>query len=99
MGGFGHLDTPRSLAAPAQDEAETFVLFSDDVFEVVPLYEAVLRARETVGQPLGAFDAFASFVQLKTNSIRSQFKCEAVEYTVMVKDRQVRLTARARKDV
>ncbi|MGC2208599.1 MAG: MXAN_5187 C-terminal domain-containing protein [Candidatus Korobacteraceae bacterium] len=99
VGGFGHLDPPRSPAAQPRDEAENFVLFSDDVFEVVPLYEAVLRARELVGQPLGAFDAFASFVQLKTNSIRKQFKCEAVEYTVMVKDGQVRLTARARKDV
>jgi hypothetical protein len=99
VGGFGQLDAPRSPAAQTKDEAETFVLFSSDVFEVVPLYEAVLRARETAGQPLGAFDAFASFVQQKTNSIRNQFKCEAVEYTVMVKDGQVRLTARPRKDV
>jgi hypothetical protein len=49
--------------------------------------------------PLGAFDSFASFVQLKTDSIRTQFKCEAVEYTVMVKDGQVRLKARPRKDI
>jgi hypothetical protein len=38
-------------------------------------------------------------VQLKTESIRSQFKCEAVEYTVMVKGGQVNLKARPRKDV
>jgi hypothetical protein len=103
VGGFGQLDTPRSALQSSQDqgreESESFVLFSNDVFEVVPLYEAVVRAREAVGMPLGAFDSFASFVQLKTDSIRTQFKCEAVEYTVMVKDGQVRLKARPRKDI
>lgn len=100
VGGFGHLDEPRpGHASQGSEEAESFVLFSSDVIEVVALYEAVVRAREAVGQPLGAFDSFASFVQLKTNSIRTQFKCEAVEYTVMVKDGQVRLKARPRKDV
>jgi hypothetical protein len=101
VGGFGHLDDP--APAPPRDDVpdrtERFVLSSSDVYDVVALYEAVIRARETVGQPLGAFDAFASFVQTKTNSIRDQFKCEAVEYTVQVKGGQVRLTARPRKDV
>ncbi len=101
VGGFGHLDAsrPHLLENQGIDESESFVIFSNDVFEVVPLYEAVVRARETVGQPLGAFDSFASFVQLKSHSIRDQFKCEAVEYTVMVKDGQVRLKARPRRDV
>jgi hypothetical protein len=103
VGGFGQVDTPRSnvheLYDPEREDSESFVLFSNDVFEVVPLYEAVVRARETVGMPLGAFDSFASFVQLKTDSIRNQFKCDAVEYTVMVKDGQVRLKARPRKDI
>jgi hypothetical protein len=102
VGGFGHLDEPRPGHVPQDTEraeSESFVLFSSDVFEVVALYEAVLRAREAVGQPLGAFDSFASFVQHKTDSIRDQFKCEAVEYTVMVKDGQLRLKARPRKDL
>jgi hypothetical protein len=103
VGGFGHLDTPRPYLhlplASEREESESFVLFTSDVFEVVPLYESVVRAREATGQPLGAFDSFAAFVQLKTDSIRNQFKCEAVEYTVMVRDGQVRLKARPRKDI
>ena len=49
------------------------------------LYEAVVRAREAAGQPLGAFDAFATFVQNKSSQIRTQFHCQAVEYTVMMR--------------
>jgi hypothetical protein len=97
--GFGHLDNPRTLFAVDEGEAESFLLFTSDVIEVVALYEAVVRARESAGQPLGAFDAFAAFVQVKSNQIRSQFNCQAVEYTVKVKGGQVRLKARARKDI
>jgi hypothetical protein len=99
VGGFGHLDEPQSAASPDQGEAESFLLFSNDVIEVVALYEAVVRAREAAGQPLGAFDSFAVFVQTKSSQIRSQFNCEAVEYTVMVKSGRVQLKARARKDI
>ena len=99
VGGFGHLDEPRSPLPQGREESESFVLFSRDIFEVVPLFESMLRAREAVGQPPGVFDRFAAFVQLKSESIRSQFKCEAVEYTVMVKDGEVRLKARPRKDI
>jgi hypothetical protein len=103
VGGFGHLGDvspdPRAMQVPDGGSSESFVLLTSDVIELVALYEAVLRAREAVGQSLGAFDSFATFVQTKTNSIRSQFKCEAVEYTVMVTGGQVRLKARPRKDV
>jgi hypothetical protein len=98
VGGFGHLDSPQSPSLP-EAEPESFLLFTTDVIEVVALYEAVVRAREIVGQPLGAFDSFASFVQKKSNQIRTQFNCQAVEYTVMVKSGQVQLKARARKDI
>ncbi|HVJ04113.1 MAG TPA: MXAN_5187 C-terminal domain-containing protein [Candidatus Saccharimonadales bacterium] len=96
VGGFGHVDAP---GRPGDVEPESFLLFTSDVIEVVALYEAVVRAREVVGQPLGAFDSFAKFVQAKSAQIRNQFHCEAVEYTVMVKGGQVRLKARARKDI
>jgi hypothetical protein len=99
VGGFGHLDEPSPPpVTAAEPEPESFLLFTSDVIEVVALYEAVVRAREAVGQPLGAFDAFASFVQKKSDDIRSQFQCQAVEYTVMVKSGQVQLKARARKE-
>jgi hypothetical protein len=99
VGGFGHMDEPRPHIQADQGEPESFILFTGDAIEIVALYEAVVRAREVAGQPLGAFDSFASFVQLKSSQIRAQFHCEAVEYTVMVKSGQVQLKARARKDV
>jgi hypothetical protein len=98
VGGFGHLDQPAAPAASVEPEPESFLLFTSDVIEVVALYEAVVRAREAVGQPLGAFDSFANFVQKKSDEIRSQFSCQAVEYTVLVKSGQVQLKARARKE-
>ena len=103
VGGFGSLEPSKhgtsSHSAMADGEPESFLVFTDDVIEVVALYEAVVRARETAGQPLGAFDTFAAFVQNKSAQIRGQFNCQAVEYTVMVQSGQVRLKARARKDI
>ena len=99
VGGFGHLDTPRQQSEGQDTEPESFLIFTDDVIEVVALYEAVVRAREIAGQPLGAFDSFASFVQLKSHQIRDQFHCSAVEYTVMVQGGKVRLKARGRSDI
>ncbi len=98
VGGFGRVDDTKKPAAPEVDP-ESFLLFSSDVIEVVALYESVVRARETVGQPLGAFDTFAGFVQNKSDQIRHKYGCQAVEYTVVVKDGQVQLKARARKDL
>jgi hypothetical protein len=99
VGGFGHLQAPSPATAVEQSEPESFLIFTSDVIEVVALYEAVVRARETAGQPLGAFDSFAAFVQIKSNQIRNQFHCDAVEYTVSLKSGQVQLKARPRKDV
>jgi hypothetical protein len=103
VGGFGTLDTAssprRSGGSQELNQAESFVLFSNDVFEAVPLYESLVRARESVGQALGDFDSFAAFVQLKAGSIRQKHRCEAVEYTVKVQDGQVHLKARPRKDL
>jgi hypothetical protein len=94
VGGFGHLD---EAAATPQSQTESFVLQSTDALDLIPLFEAVVRARESVGQPLGTFDTFAAFVRNKTDSIRSQFRCRSVEYTVTVKSGQVSLKARPRK--
>ncbi len=105
VGGFGSVDhsmySPKDApnAVMADGEPESFLVFTNDVIEVVALYEAVVRAREAAGQPLGAFDTFAAFVQNKSTQIRGQFHCQAVEYTVMVQSGQVRLKARARKDI
>ena len=99
VGGFGHLQSTSPNAQGDDHEAESFLIFTTDVIEIVALYEAVVRAREAAGQPLGAFDTFANFVQNKSSQIRSQFHCQAVEYTVMMQDGKVRLNARPRKDI
>ena len=99
VGGFGHLETAETRAVAEEELVEHFVLYSGDVLEVVALYEAVVRAREAAGLPLGAFDSFATFVQGKSDQIRTQFHCQAVEYTVMARSGEVRLKARPRKDI
>jgi hypothetical protein len=102
VGGFGSAEaSSRSKAAAdgEHEQAESFVLFSNDAFEAVPLYEALVRARESVGKSQGNFDSFAAFVQLKAGALRQKHHCEAVEYTVKIKDGQVHLKARARKDL
>jgi hypothetical protein len=96
VGGFGHLEEAPAGTA-ANGPQQSFVLQSTEVLDLMPLYEAVVQARESVGQPLGSFDSFASFVRNKTASIRHQFQCQAVEYTVTVKSGQVSLKARPRK--
>ena len=99
VGGFGHMEEHAPHSAAQEHEPESFVMFTTDTFEVVPLYEAMLRARESVGQALGGFDSFATYVQFKTGAIRKQYKCGAVEYTVTVKEGQVNLKVRPRKDI
>jgi hypothetical protein len=103
VGGFGKVEDKTAPPAPRspfdESEPESFMLFSDDVIEMVALYESVVRAREITGQPLGGFDTFANFVQSKSNQLRQQYECNVVEYTVFVKDGQVKLKARPRKDV
>lgn len=103
VGGFGTLESASGRPRPGDgqelNQSESFVLFSNDVFEAVPLYESMVRAREALGQPSGNFDSFAAFVQLKAGSLRQKHRCEAVEYTVKVKDGQVLLKARPRKDL
>ena len=71
MGGFGHVEDNPPAAKTAELEPESFVLFTTDTIEVVALYEAVVRAREAAGQPLGAFESFAAFVQKKSHQILS----------------------------
>ncbi len=65
---------------------------------VEELYQAMASAREKAGLPnTGNIDSFKNFVRQKTDQIRRQYGCEAVEYTVEVQDGQVRLKAKAKK--
>lgn len=56
------------------------------------LSTAKLNTKET--STPGSFDSFASFVQKKTNELRSKYKCKEVEYEVEMKEGKVKLVAR-----
>ncbi|MBV9572909.1 MAG: hypothetical protein JOY93_02555 [Acidobacteriales bacterium] len=65
--------------------------------KVAKLYAALTDAKKKAGAPVsGNMDSFTSFVQKKTDQIRKQYGCNAVEYTVEMQGGQVKLKARAK---
>lgn len=76
------------------------VAFSDTKKEsdkIQALFGAMIAARKKAGTAADAnFDAFRSFVQKKTEQIRREYGCNAVEYTIETQNGQVRLKAKAK---
>jgi len=65
--------------------------------QVRKLYQALTEAKKKSGESVsGSLDSFSSFVQKKTDQIRKQYGCEAVEYTVEMQNGQVKLKAKAK---
>jgi hypothetical protein len=65
--------------------------------KVETLYKALSEAKKKAGESVsGTLDSFAAFVQKKTDQIRKQQGCQAVEYTVEMQDGHVRLKAKAK---
>ena len=65
--------------------------------QVQKLYQALTDAKKRSGEAVsGNIDTFTSFVQKKTEQIRKQYGCEAVEYTVEMQNGQVKLKAKAK---
>ena len=65
--------------------------------QVQKLYSALTEAKRKSGEAVsGNLDSFTSFVQKKTEQIRKQYGCEAVEYTVEMQNGQVKLKAKAK---
>lgn len=65
--------------------------------QVERLYKALTEAKKKAGESVsGNIDSFTSFVQKKTDQIRKQHGCQAVEYTVEMQDGHVRLKAKAK---
>jgi hypothetical protein len=65
--------------------------------QVRKLYQALTEAKKKSGEAVsGNLDSFTSFVQKKTDQIRKQYGCEAVEYTVEMQNGQVKLKAKAK---
>src|SRR5437764_15185323 len=92
--GVGH-----AVATPTQDQP--FVVHWSDVGaereKVEKLFIALSDAKKKTGEQVsGSLESFTSFVQKKTEQIRKQHGCQAVEYSVDVDDGKVKLTAKAK---
>ncbi len=65
--------------------------------KVEKLFIALSDAKKKAGENVsGSLDSFSSFVQKKTEQIRKQYGCQAVEYSVDLADGKVKLTAKAK---
>ncbi|HEY6248894.1 MAG TPA: MXAN_5187 C-terminal domain-containing protein [Candidatus Angelobacter sp.] len=63
--------------------------------KVEALFQALSQARNQAGETGGGtLASFRKFVRQKTSQIRQEYGCAAVEYSVEVKDGQVRLKAK-----
>ncbi|HSA93278.1 MAG TPA: MXAN_5187 C-terminal domain-containing protein [Terriglobales bacterium] len=92
--------------AKAREEmraAEPFRVACSDVDsdheKVQALFNAMVEARKQAGDAgAGAanFESFKSFVKKKTDQLRKDYGCHAVEYAVEVENGQVRLKAKAK---
>jgi hypothetical protein len=97
---------PTEASSPSTDtraQAKPFtVAFSQAGGErdnVELLFKALTDAKRQAGMDIsksGSLESFASFVKNKTDQIRKEHGCQAVEYSVEMQDGQVRLKARAK---
>jgi hypothetical protein len=59
------------------------------------LYDRMMSEKQKAGEAAGApFESFAAFLKKKTEQIRKDFKCEAVEYSLEIQGSQVKLKAK-----
>ena len=62
------------------------------------LFNAMMAAKSKAGEAgaNASFDSFKAFVQKKTEQIRKDYGCHAVEYSVEMENGAVRLKAKAK---
>jgi hypothetical protein len=86
--------------ASAEEEKAFRTAVSDPGAEhenVERLYKAMMAAKAKAGEQGAAnFDSFKTFVQKKTEQLRKDFGCHAVEYSVEMENGQVKLKAKAK---
>ena len=89
-----------AIAVPVEEKKPFSMQCTDARTErdqVQKLYQALTDAKKRSGEAVsGNLDSFSSFVQKKTDQIRKQYGCEAVEYTVEMQNGQVKLKAKAK---
>jgi hypothetical protein len=96
--GVGHA-VAAAAAAPAQSDQPFTVECSDTSKErdrVEKLYHALAQAKQKTGKGVGDLESFTTFVQKKTDQIRKQYGCQAVEFSVDISDGDVKLKAKAK---
>lgn len=104
ISGLRQAEERSAAAALDHDEAKPFSVACSDTDKeqerVKALFEAMVEAKkkagEAVAQNSASFESFRSFVKRKTEQIRQDFGCQAVEYTVEVQGGQVKLKAKAK---
>jgi hypothetical protein len=89
------------VAVASGAAADTFSVECSDAHaergQVEKLFHALTDAKKKAGKDVsGSIDSFASFVEKKTEQIRKQYGCHAVEFTVEMQDGDVRLKAKAK---
>jgi hypothetical protein len=90
-------------AEAAEDELGAAKISCSDVDRemdsVRALYERMMREKQKAGEASSApFESFASFLKKKTEQIRKEFKCEAVEYSLEIQGNQVKLKAKPKSE-
>jgi len=85
----------------AKKEFEGFKTHFSDVSaegeNVQRLFNAMMAAKKKAGENTNAsVDSFKAFVQKKTEQIRKDYGCHAVEYSVEMENGQVKLKAKAK---
>ena len=63
---------------------------------VEKLYHELAKAKQKAGKGVGDLESFTTFVQKKTDQIRKQYGCQAVEFSVDISDGDVKLKAKAK---
>ncbi|MCU1308371.1 MAG: hypothetical protein JWN45_3066 [Acidobacteriaceae bacterium] len=101
------IDQEHAAAAALESKGETqeekaFRTSCSDVTadhdNVERLFNAMMAAKKKAGEASGnaTFDSFKAFVQKKTDQIRKDYGCHAVEYSVEMENGQVKLKAKAK---
>lgn len=72
----------------------------DERHKVQSLYEAMMQARRQANltTAAGSFESFQQFVKKKTEQLRKEYGCSAVEYSVETENGQVKLKAKAQSN-
>jgi hypothetical protein len=100
--GVGHAlaaSAAAAASAPAEEKQPFTVECSDTSKErdqVERLYKALAQAKQKTGKGVGDLESFTTFVQKKTDQIRKQYGCQAVEFSVDISDGDVKLKAKAK---